>query len=182
MNENKISVRYARALYDLVKEDNAMDALRQDMELLSQCIRDIPELRHIIQSPVIRVSEKTKIFAEIFKASFNPLTSKFINLVLEHRREEYLAGIARYFLDLLKTDQGIRSAEVVTAKPLDDKLRQSVIQFITRKYKARVELTEEVDESLIGGFILRVGDQQIDASISSKLKRIREELTDSQLC
>jgi F-type H+-transporting ATPase subunit delta len=182
MNESKISVRYARALYDLVKEDNAMDALRQDMELLSLCIRDISELQYIIHSPVIRVSEKKRIFAEIFKTSFNPLTIKFINLVLEHRREEYLAGISRYFLDLLKTDLGIRSAELVTARPLDDKLRQSVIQFIARKFKARVELSEEVDESLIGGFVLRVGDQQIDASISNKLKRIREELTDSQLC
>ena len=71
MNESKISVRYARALYDLVKEDNAMDAHRQDMELLSLCIRDIPELQYIIHSPVIRVSEKTKIFAEIFKTNFN---------------------------------------------------------------------------------------------------------------
>ena len=156
-----------------------MDAHRQDMELLSLCIRDIPELQYIIHSPVIRVSEKTKIFAEIFKTNFNPLTLTFINLVLEHRREEYLAGISRYFLDLLKTDLGIRSAELVTAKPLDDKLRQSVIQFIARKFKAKVELSEEVDESLIGGFVLRVGDQQMDASISSKLKRIKRELTGS---
>ena len=182
MNASKISVRYARALYDLVKEDNAADALKQDMEMLYQCIKEVPELQYVIHSPVIRVSEKTKIFAEIFRDKFHALTVTFINLVLEHRREEYLEGISRYFLTLLKTDQGIRSAELVTVKPIDDNLRQSVIKLITRKYKTKVELHEEVDDSLIGGFILRVGDQQIDASISSKLKRIKRELSNSQLC
>jgi F-type H+-transporting ATPase subunit delta len=179
MNENKISVRYAKALFALVKEENAFDVFKKDMELLYQCIKEIPELQYVIQSPVIKTSEKIMLFKESFRDSFDPLTFSFINLVLENRREEYLTGISRYFLDLLRTNYGIRSADLVTAIPLDDNLRQSVIQLIARKYKAKVELHEQVDNKIIGGFILRVGDQQIDASISSKLTRIKRELINS---
>jgi F-type H+-transporting ATPase subunit delta len=100
--------------------------------------------------------------------------------VLEHRREENMEGIARYFLTLVRAEQGIRSAELVTAKPVDDALRQSISQLIAKKFNTKVDLHEQVDPSIIGGFVLRVGDQQIDASISSKLKRIKRELIQSQ--
>jgi len=179
MNESKITVRYAKALFALAKEDNSFDVLKKDMEFLYQCIQEIPELKFVIQSPVIKVSEKIKLFEESFRSSFGPLTSSFINLVLERRREEYLAGISRYFLGLLKKEQGIQSAELVTATPLDETLRQSVLQYITRKFNTKVVLHETVDDKLIGGFILRVGDQQVDASIASKLSRIKTALMNS---
>ena len=180
MNESKISVRYAKALFAAAKETNAFDALKRDIELLYQCIQEIPELQYVIQSPVIKVSEKTKLFEEMFGNSFDPLTLSFIRMALERRREEYLAGISRYFLTLMKAQQGIQTAEVVTAIPLDESLRQSILRLIAKKFNARVELNEMVDEKLIGGFVLRVGDQQIDASISNKLKRIRNDLINSQ--
>jgi F-type H+-transporting ATPase subunit delta len=179
MNESKISVRYAKALFSLGKEENAFGVLKKDMGLLHQCIKEIPELQYVIQSPVIKTTEKIRLFQESFKDSFSPLTFSFINLVLENRREDYLTGISRYFLDLLKTNYGIRSAELVTAVPINENLRKSIIQLIARKVDAKVELHEQVDKNIIGGFILRVDDQQIDASISSKLSRIKRELINS---
>jgi len=180
MNESKISVRYAKALFSLVKEEQSLEIHRKDIEMLYQCIREIPELQFTIHSPVIKVSDKVRIFREAFGASFQPLTLSFIDLVLENRREEYLAGICRYFLRLIRAEQGIRTAELVTAVPLDDTLRQSIIRIIAKKYHCAVELHEKVDESIIGGFILRVDDQQMDASISSKLNRIKNELLQVQ--
>jgi F-type H+-transporting ATPase subunit delta len=179
MNQSKITVRYAKALFGLVKEDNSLDIQKKDMEFLSQCIREIPELQDVIQSPVMKSSEKVRLFDLAFGESFSPLTVTFIHLVLESRREEYLPGICRYFLDLIKAEQGIRDAELVTASPLDEKLRQSIIRLITRKFNSKVDLHEKVDGSIIGGFVLRVGDQKIDASISSKLEKIRNELINS---
>jgi F-type H+-transporting ATPase subunit delta len=179
MNHSKITVRYAKAFFGLVKEDNTLDIQRKDMELLSQCIQEIPELQDVIQSPVMKASEKIRLFDLSFGSSFSPLTITFIHLVLESRREEHLLGICRYFLDLIKAEQGIRDAELVTATPLDEKLRQSIIRLVTRKFDTRVDLHEKVDSSIIGGFILRVGDQQIDASLSSKLEKIMNELINS---
>jgi F-type H+-transporting ATPase subunit delta len=179
MNESKISVRYAKALFALAKDAGSLDVVKKDIELLFQCIREIPDLQYVILSPVIRASEKTKLFGEMFRTSFDNLTISFVNLVLERRREEFLAGISRHFLTLMKSEQGIQAAELVTAVPIDEALRQSILKLIARKFNAKVELNEALDEKLIGGFILRVGDQQLDASIASKLKRIQEELINS---
>jgi F-type H+-transporting ATPase subunit delta len=179
MNESKITVRYAKALFALAKETNSFDPMKRDMELLYQCIRELPELQFVIQSPVIKVSEKNRMFEEAFKGAFTATTFSFIKLVLERRREEHLVDISRYFLSLLKSEQGIQSAELVTATPLNDTLRQSILNFISRKFNTQVELHESVDNNLIGGFILRVGDQQVDASIASKLARIKTELIES---
>lgn len=180
MNESKISVRYAKALFSLVKEENTLEKHKQDMELLYQCIREVPELQYVIQSPVIRSSEKIRLFGEIFRESMSPLSLSFIRLVLENRREEGLEGIARYFLTLIRAEQGIRSADLTTAKPVDDALRQSISALIAKKFNTKVDLHEAVDPAIIGGFVLKVGDQQIDASIASKLKRIKRELIHSQ--
>jgi len=181
MNESKISVRYAKALFELARETRTTDALKNDVEVLHQCIQEIPELQFVIQSPVIKSGEKSRLFHEMFRTMFNPLTLTFINMVLERHREEYLAGISRYFLDLMKTEQGIQPAEMVTAVPLDESLRRSVLSLIAKKFDVRqVDLNETVDERLIGGFVLRVGDQQLDASLSTKLKRIHNKLINSQ--
>lgn len=180
MNENKISVRYAKALFALAKETGALDDMKKDIELLYQCIQEIPELPYVIQSPVIKSREKILLFEEMFRTSFHANTITFIRLVLERHREEYLAGMSRHFLTLMKAEQGVQAAEVVTAISLDENLRKSILSLIAKKFDARVELNEVVDEKLIGGFILRVGDQQIDASIASKLKHIQNELMISQ--
>ncbi len=108
MNQSKITVRYAKALFGLVKEDNSLDIQKKDIELLFQCLQEIPELLEVIHSPVMKASEKTRLFDLSFGDSFSPLTVKFLHLVLESRREEYLPGICRYFLDLIKAEQGIR--------------------------------------------------------------------------
>ena len=180
MNESKISVRYAKALFSLVKEENTLEKHKQDMELLYQCIREVPELQYVIQSPVIKSSEKIRVFGEIFRESMSPLSLSFIRLVLENRREEGLEGIARYFLTLIRAEQGIRSADLTTAKPVDDALRQSISALIAKKFNTKVDLHEAVDPAIIGGYELKDGDQQIEASIASKLKRIKRELIHSQ--
>jgi F-type H+-transporting ATPase subunit delta len=180
MNESKISVRYAKALFALAFENHALDHVKTDVETLVQCIREISDFQFVIHSPVIRTSEKKALFTELFSPAFHSLTLSFITLLLDHRREDYLEGIARHFLTLMRKEQGVRTAGVITAVPLSESLRQSVLKLIGRKFNATVELKEEVDENLIGGFILRVGDQQIDASIATKLKRIEKDLIQTQ--
>jgi F-type H+-transporting ATPase subunit delta len=179
MNDSKIPVRYAKALFFLAKETKTFDTIKKDMQLLYQGIHEIPELQFIIKSPVIKVSDKINLFHEAFKDSFSQVTLSFIKLVLENRREEYLTRISLYFLYKLKKELGISPASLLTASPIDEKLRQSVINLISRKFNTKAELTEEVDQKIIGGFILRINDQQIDASIASKLSRIKKELINS---
>jgi len=178
MNESKISVRYAKALFALGKEENSLNELKSDMELLYVCIGEVSELQFILSSPLIKSAEKARLFRSAFEGAFSPLSITFTNLVFENRREDYLGGISRYFLTLLKKEQGILDAELVSAAPVTDPVRQSIVQLIEKKFKAHVELAEKTEPGLIGGFILRVGDQQLDASLSGKLKRIRTSLNE----
>jgi F-type H+-transporting ATPase subunit delta len=176
MNESKITVRYAKALFSLARENKTFEDLKKDMETLYQCIREVPELNLMLKSPVIKVAEKYMIFENSFRNIFSPVTLSFIKMIIERHREEYLEGISRYFLSLLKLEQGVKQADLVTAVPLNEVLRKSILNFIHKRFKTDIELNEEVNEKLIGGFILRVGDQQIDASIASKLERIKKSL------
>ena len=180
MNESKISVRYAKALFTAGKEDNSLDVLKHDIDILLQSIMEIPEVQHIIESPVIKASQKVRLFNVAFKDVFSPLTFTFLGLVIENHREDFLAGISRYFLGLFRAEQNIQSAEFITATEIDAKTRDSVIRLIAKKFRATVDLRELTDQRIIGGFILRVGDEQIDASIASKLSRIKKELTQTQ--
>jgi len=124
MNESKY-LSATQKLFWIGEGCRSFELLKKDIELLYQCIREIPELQFIIHSPVIKVSEKTRLFNEMFRSSFDPLTLKFISLVLKHAGR--IPGrISRYFLDLMRTEQGVKPAEIVTAVPLDESLRQSI--------------------------------------------------------
>jgi len=176
MNESKISVRYAKALFSAGKDNNSLDILKKDFDFLFQCIKELPELQNLIESAVIKSSKKSEIFEAAFHESVSELGMAFIKLVIENHREEYLQGITRYFLTLIKAENNIQTAEFTTASPISESTRQSIISLVSKRYSSNVDLQERIDGNIIGGFILRVGDEQIDASIASKLGRIKKEL------
>ncbi len=176
MNESKISVRYAKALLSLGKEDNILPRLRKDIELLSNSITSIPELNNFLMNPVIKISEKLKLITNTFKNSFHPVMISFLTLIIKNRREANLLSISRVFLDLFRKDRNIKSTTLITSKTIDEKLRNTVVTYITKKLDINIELNERVNEKLIGGFILRIEDQQIDASVLNHLNKIRREL------
>ena len=109
MNESKISVRYAKALFSAGKEDKSLDVLEHDIEFLYLGIREIPELQHIIESPVIKASQKLRLFKKAFEDVFSaPNLHSLSGLVIDNHREEYLAGIARHFFSLLRAEKDIQ--------------------------------------------------------------------------
>ncbi len=176
MNESKISVRYAKALLSLGKEQNILPRIREDILVLNESILTIPEFKDFLVNPVTRTSQKLKVINNTFKNDFHPVVNSFLALIIKNRREAYLASISRVFLDLFKKDMGIKSAVLITSKTIDNKLRDTVISYITKKLDINIELSEKVNEKLIGGFILRIEDQQIDASVLNNLSKIRKEL------
>lgn len=176
MNDSKISVRYAKAILEQAREENKLGEVKRDAELIGQCIHEIPELRLLFEIPVVRTSEKKKIMENSIGSQIDPLTRTFINLVFDQKREIYLGSIIRHFLYLHNREMGIRPALLTTPARLDPAVRENIISLINRKLKIQIELREQTDERLLGGFILRIEDHQIDASIASQLSRIRKEL------
>jgi F-type H+-transporting ATPase subunit delta len=179
MNESKISVRYTKALFNLAKEMNLHKQVRTDMENLQKLITDVAEFRLLIDNPIMKPSQKMDILNLIVKDRIHQVTQSFIELIVQNNRLSYLDSIARVYLNIFKKDQGIEPATIQTAVPIDETLRHTLIRIIEKRMHIKIELEEETDVSLIGGFILKIGNQQIDASIARQLSNIKKELISS---
>ena len=176
MNDSKISVRYARALLISAREQDVLSGVRDDMNMILLAAKEVPEFKQLLDSPVIENSRKKEILAALFENRIQKLSQQFIALVVENNREEYLPGMARMFIKFYKEEKGIREATLKTAVKIDEKTKNQLTELIKQVYRSEIELSDEVDEKLIGGFILRVEDLQMDASVAGQLQKIRKEL------
>ncbi|NJK86841.1 MAG: ATP synthase F1 subunit delta [Bacteroidales bacterium] len=176
MNESKIAVRYAKALFSLAKEENVLKEIYNDLQNLNELILKTPELQYLISDPVMKQSKKAELFNLIFKNSVHKLTLNFIHLILENKREQYLESIARVFMRLFRQESGIQSVIITTAAPVDGKLKKVFSDMLSGYFKSDIELEEKVDEKIIGGFKIRFEDRQLDASVATQLGKIKKEL------
>ena len=176
MNESKISVRYAKALFEAALSADNLDIVRADILMINEQIKEVEELKILIESPVISTSEKRKAFKAVFSEKIQKLTMDFIDLMTNNKREFYLESAFRYFNELYKKSKAIKSAEITTAVTLDSVSRQKIETIIRSIFKVDIELTTKVNEDIIGGLVIRVDDQQYDLSVASKLREIENSL------
>lgn len=173
MSNTRATLRYAKSLLELAKEQDTLAPCKSDMTKLVAICQESRDLTLLLKSPVVKTDKKLAIINEIF-SSFSPLALSFIVLITKKKRESLLLDIAERFLLLYKIDQGIESATLTTAVPLDQDTKDQVLEFIKKQGVSQVDLTEHVDESLIGGAILRLGDKQLDASVSRQIKDLKQ--------
>ncbi len=176
MNDSKISVRYSKALFGLAKERAVLEEVQQNMQLISQLLISVPEFKKMLESPVVRSSEKRSVIQNILGERIHPLTLSFLDLLLTNKREEFLQIIARNFMTSCRELSGIKQAQLTSAHELDEETLRYFDEVIRKYFKTKVELSCKVNEKLIGGFILRVEDLQIDASVNTKIEKLRREL------
>ena len=179
MLETKVARRYAKSLLDLAKEKGELEGVNNDMKLLAEVCNSNHDLRLLLGSPIISSDKKHSILKRVFSGKISALTMSFFEVITRKGRESYLEVIAMEFIRLYKEYKGIQTAIVTSAVGLDDKLRTQVYNMIKESLNSEIELIEKVDKDLIGGFILRVGDKQYDASISRDLRLMRQELIDT---
>ncbi|MBN1115613.1 MAG: ATP synthase F1 subunit delta [Bacteroidales bacterium] len=179
MNEGIITSRYAKALYQTAEEDKASESVRKDILSLIETINESPEFKSFLNSPILKESQKIKIIDEIFNGKVHDLSLSFLKLLFKNKRELYLYSICLSFLQYYKKDKGITEGSIITAFPIHEDFHEEIKSFIKKKFKLELELNKQIDPSLIGGFKLKIDDRQIDASISSKLKKIKTELNNS---
>lgn len=177
MNDSKIAVRYAKALFLSAKEKKVLDNVHNDIVFVLDICRQVSELMDLFNSPIIPASKKKVIVREVFKLDVNKLTLNFLDLIILNKRETFIPDIARRFISVYKKHKGITSATLTTATPVDREVRNRIIDLIDKAYKTKVDLAGKVEESLIGGFVLRIEDHLLNASVSSELKKIKKELT-----
>ena len=176
MDEGKISVRYAKALLSLAKEKKVDEAVKTDMEMIHQLFETMPAFNHVLASPVIGLKEKRKLFENVFAQKTNALTYSFLMLLITNNREGCLKDITRNFHETYRREAGYKAANLISAFEIDPATLEQFRTLIRKRYHTEVDLTCTVDSKIIGGFILQVEDQQIDASVAAKLKKLKREL------
>jgi F-type H+-transporting ATPase subunit delta len=180
MNDSKISVRYSRALFESALEKKMLDKVYNDMIFISEMC-EIPEMKEFLYSPIIVPSKKIDILHRITENNVERITLSFIDLVVRNEREVFLPAMARAFKHETKQYKGITESVLTTAEKVNIGIRKQVSDLITEIFKTKVELSEIVDKDIIGGFILKIEDNYIDASVRSKLRKIEKELKGSSL-
>jgi F-type H+-transporting ATPase subunit delta len=180
MNDSKISVRYSKALFQSAVEKKLLDEVNSDMIFISEICK-IPETREFLHSPIIPPSKKTEIFHNILGNNVQKVTLSLIDLVVKNGRETYIPAIARVFIHETMKYKGITQSVLTTAVKVDEKAKKQITAMISQLFKTTVDLEEVVDPSIIGGFVLRVDDNMVDASVKNKLRKIKKELKGSVL-
>ncbi len=177
MDQSKIPVRYARALFLLGKEKNILDKLAEEITLLAGFFETTPLLVPWLRSPVIKMQQKKDFFRKQFEGRLSEITLKFTDLVIIKKRERHFPEIFRNFIHFHKTDAGIKTLILTTAFEVDESMKQKVSLGFDKKNQKRHELVTRVKPSIIGGFMLQTDDLLYDASLATELKRLKKELT-----
>jgi F-type H+-transporting ATPase subunit delta len=175
MNDSKISVRYARALFQSALEKKILDKVNEDMIFISEVCK-LPETSEFLKSPIIAPSKKQAIFYKMLGGNVEKLTLSLIDLIVQNGRESFIPAIARNFIHETKKHKGITDSVLTTAVSVNEKVKKQITGLISEVFNTKVELKENIDPEIVGGFILQIDDNYIDASIRNKLRKIRKEL------
>ena len=175
MNESKIAVRYAKALFQTASESNLEHKVRNDLKVIINVVK-MEEIITMLLSPVVKQSDKKRVFNDLFKDRINQLTMNFLELLLQHNREIYIERIARYYQKLYNEKNNIKIADITTPIPISKDLVDHLHLILKNVFNSEIEVNMHINSGIIGGFILKIDDEQYDASVRASLKRMQKEL------
>ena len=165
--------RYASALFDLARDGRQIESVGKSLETLNEALLDSRDFAELIESPLVSREEAGKAFAALAPdLKLDPITSNFVGVLARNGRKNELRNVIRAYRRLASEHRGETTAEVLTARPLnDDQLAALKTQLRTRAGRD-VTIDAAVDPNILGGIVVKLGSQQIDASIRTKLNRL----------
>jgi F-type H+-transporting ATPase subunit delta len=167
--------RYAEAAFEIGREDGSLDEWDRDLKRLRGLLEHL-DLGRVVEHPAIPYAEKERLLQRLVGRSVRREPLALVLLMVRRGRPGAVGRMVEHFEELLRRRRGVVRAEVRTALPLDDAQRARIIQRLRALTGEQVEITESVDESLIGGIAVRVGDRLWDASVRNRLERLRARL------
>ncbi|AIZ41039.1 MULTISPECIES: ATP synthase F1 subunit delta [Cellulophaga] len=178
MSESRAAIRYAKATLDQAVENKALEAMEADMRSIVDTISESKELSDALSSPIVNSADKKNILLAVFKDT-NAITKGLIGVLVDNKRISLLNEVALKYLIINEDLKGQGVAFVTTAVPLTADLEKKILDKVIELTGKKVVLKSTIDEKILGGFVLRVGDLQYDASIASKLGNLKREFTNS---
>ncbi|MCK7589556.1 ATP synthase F1 subunit delta [Subsaxibacter sp. CAU 1640] len=176
MAQTRAAIRYAKAVLDLAKDQNVVSVVNDDMKSIATAIAETKELNEMLQSPVVPSATKKSALLAVF-SNLNKLSTNLIDVLISNKRIDILGDVAQKYNQLFDENQGTQVAKVTSAVPLTDDLKKMALDKVRELTGKDAEIKNVIDESILGGFILRVGDLQYDASIANKLSKLKREFT-----
>ena len=174
-----LSTRYAQALFDLAREMNILEKVHGDIVLVDKVLDENRDLRKILANVVLDGYKKVRVLNKIFEGKVEKLILKFLDLITRKGREAYIAHICKAFITIYKDHKNIMPLTITTAYPLDDKNRKAILEKLKKFRDKEFEVTEKIDEDIIGGFRLDFEDYQYDDTIRVQLKRLSKEFSEN---
>ncbi len=172
----RAAIRYAKAVLSLASDQKSADAVNADMKLIADTISGSEDLNEALQSPIISSSVKKAVLLEVFKNT-DKTTLGLIDTLVSNNRIDILRQVALKYSQLFDASKGIELATVTTAVALTADLKTKVLAKAKELSGKDVEIENIIDESILGGFILRIGDVQYNASIANQLNKLKREFT-----
>ena len=173
MQGTRVASRYAKSFIDLTTEQGVLEQAYNDMKSILAICESNHDFVNFLKSPLIKTDKKQAVLKQIFDGKLNKVTDAYIQLITSKKREIYLAEIAAEFVNQYKEKKKILTAVITTAKGIDDVIRKEIMEIVKGTGNSEVVLQEKINKDIIGGFILRIGDKQVDASISRKLNNLK---------
>jgi len=176
---SRAAVRYAKAILDLAKDNGSVDVVLNEMKSVTATLEGSKDLRNALRSPIVKGEDKRNVLREVFSDTSKE-TIGLIDILVDNKRADMLGSVAESFITQYNKSQNIEAATVTTAVALTPELETKVLAKVTELTGSKnVTLTNVIDESIIGGFVLRVGDTQYNASIASQLGKLKREFSNS---
>jgi F-type H+-transporting ATPase subunit delta len=179
MQNTLLAQRYAKALFELSLEMEKLEEVYRDMYLLQATISDSMEFRQFLVSPVIQAEKKVKVLNALFAGKTEEVTLRFLELLAKNRRESNLKIIAVEFVDLYKEYKNITTVTLQTAVKIGEPVKKDILDRLSKYTGGTIDLIEQIDEKLIGGFIVSVENTQYDASLLRVFNQLRKEFEEN---
>lgn len=166
--------RYAVALFELAEADGALGEVENDLSALASLIQSSDDMKRFIRSPLYKSDERARAMNAIMeKAGVSPLTKNFVGVAIKNRRLFALPDMAKVFAVLMARKRGEISADVASAHPLSDSQVSELKAALKAAMGKDVAITTSVDAGLLGGLIVKMGSRMIDASLRTKLNKLK---------
>jgi len=176
-----VGKRYAQALFDAAVDNKSVDVMSDEFSTIIDLFKSEKGLMDLMLTPSINASEKKEILDRVFRKSYNQYLRNFLNILLDKNRFEYMAEIHDAFRQLVFLYKNTVEATVLTVVPLDEALLVALEEKLKQRFNKKVILKNNIDESVLGGAVVYVGDQVIDGSIKKKLNQMKTQMNSSRL-
>ncbi len=178
---NDVARVYASSLFEIAKEKNIISQVEEDLRVVSQVLTEEADFKSYIYAPGITIEAKKSFLNKVFAGNISENTLNLLNLLIDNDRQDSISGIYEAFVELGDEHNNRERITIITQASLDESLIASIKSQIGEKLNKEIIVTEKVDESILGGIIIKIGDLVIDGSLSKGLKNIKRNLLNSKV-